>query len=131
ERRYYISSMAGDDAKQMLAAGRDHWGGENKVHWCLDMSCREDECRIRTGRGAENFARLRRLSINVLKAETTAKVGLASKRMRCGRGEFLSVFRPIRQIKTDKRLEFGSWRFIRHLSGAGSLPAAWASFCVA
>ena len=85
ERRYYISSMAGDDAKQMLAAACDHWGGENKVHWSLDVSFREDECRIRTGHGAENFAWLRRLSINLLKAETTAKVGLASKRLRCGR----------------------------------------------
>jgi len=87
ERRYYISSMAasgGGDAKQMLAAGRSHWGVENKVHWSLDMSFREDECRIRTGHAAENFSRLRRLSINLLKAETTTKVGLASKRLRCG-----------------------------------------------
>jgi len=84
ERRYYISSLPGDDAEQMLTATRGHWGVENKVHWSLDMSFREDECRIRTGHAAENFSRLRRLSINLLKAETTAKVGLATKRLRCG-----------------------------------------------
>lgn len=84
ERRYYISSMAGDDAKAMLAAGRGHWGVENKVHWSLDLSFREDESRIRTGHAAENFSRLRRLSINLLKAETTVKVGLATKRLNCG-----------------------------------------------
>ncbi|MFA7322667.1 MAG: ISAs1 family transposase [Dokdonella sp.] len=87
QRRYYISSLpacGGDDAKQMLAAARGHWSVENQLHWSLDVGFREDDCRIRTGHGAENFARLRRLSINLLKAETTTKVGLASKRLRCG-----------------------------------------------
>jgi predicted transposase YbfD/YdcC len=84
QRRYYITSLPGDDAAQMLAATRGHWGVENTVHWCLDMSFREDESRIRSGHAAENFSRLRRLTINLLKAETTEKVGLASKRLRCG-----------------------------------------------
>jgi hypothetical protein len=29
---------------------------ENKVHWVLDIAFREDDCRIRAGNGAENFA---------------------------------------------------------------------------
>jgi predicted transposase YbfD/YdcC len=66
ERRYYISSLPGDDAAQMLAATRGHWGVENSLHWCLDMSFREDDSRIRTGCAAENFSRLRRLAINLL-----------------------------------------------------------------
>ena len=84
ERRYYISSLPGDNAAAMLAAVRGHWGVENSVHWCLDVSFREDECRIRTGHAAENFSRLRRLSLNLLKADTTVKVGIATKRLNCG-----------------------------------------------
>jgi len=68
----------------MLAATRGHWGVENQMHWCLDMSFREDESRIRSGHAAENFSRLRRLAINLLKAETSIKAGLAGKRLTCG-----------------------------------------------
>jgi len=83
ERRYFIASLPAN-AKQLLSAVRGHWGVENSLHWCLDVSFREDECRIRTGHGAENFSRLRRLSLNLLKAETSVKVGIATKRLRCG-----------------------------------------------
>lgn len=84
ERRYYITSLPGDDAKAMLGAVRSHWGVENAVHWCLDVGFREDDCRIRTGHAAENFSRLRRLSLNLLKADKTTKVGIATKRLTCG-----------------------------------------------
>lgn len=84
ERRYYISSLPGDDARKFLEAVRGHWAVENCVHWCLDVAFREDESRIRTGHAAENFSRLRRLSLNLLKAEKTAKVGIATKRLNCG-----------------------------------------------
>lgn len=84
ERRYYISSLPGDDAKAMLAAVRGHWGIENQLHWCLDVSFREDASRLRKGHGAENFSRLRRLALNLLKRETTVKAGLKAKSKTCG-----------------------------------------------
>jgi predicted transposase YbfD/YdcC len=82
ERRYFISSLKGCDAQQMAEAVRAHWGVENKLHWRLDMSFREDESRIRKGHGAENFSRLRRIVLNKLKADPR-KVSLKVKRYRC------------------------------------------------
>jgi predicted transposase YbfD/YdcC len=71
-RRYFISSLK-SDAERLLRAVRGHWGIENKVHWVLDIAFREDDCRIRKGNGAENFAVLRHIALNLLRRETSAK----------------------------------------------------------
>ena len=81
--KYYISSLAGD-AKQALESVRGHWGIENKVHWVLDIAFREDDCRVRKGNGAQNFAILRRIALNLLKQEKTAKCGIKAKRLKAG-----------------------------------------------
>lgn len=82
---YYISSLDGRrTARQFAGYIRGHWGIENNLHWQLDVSFREDERRIRKGHGAENFSRLCRLGLNLLKRETSEKVGIAIKRQRCG-----------------------------------------------
>jgi predicted transposase YbfD/YdcC len=72
ENRYYITSMK-DDAKTIAHATREHWNIENKLHWRLDVLMREDECRVRAGNSAENFAVLRHLAFNLLKTEPTKK----------------------------------------------------------
>lgn len=84
ERRYFISSHSGLDAQQIGTMIRQHWGVENKLHWCLDVGFNEDQCRIRKGYGAENMSRLRRIALNLLKQETTLKKGIALKRLTAG-----------------------------------------------
>lgn len=67
ETRYYISSLGGDDAAQMLAAIRAHWGVENRLHWCLDVTFGEDKANVRLRNLAENFSVIRRLAMNALR----------------------------------------------------------------
>ena len=72
EQRFYISS-ASLEAEAMLNTVRRHWEIENKVHWVLDVSFQEDASRVRRRDGAENFSRLRRMALNLLRSDSTAK----------------------------------------------------------
>jgi predicted transposase YbfD/YdcC len=69
------------DAKRILAIVRGHWGIENQVHWILDVAFREDDSRLRTGNGPQNFAVLRHIALNLLKQERTAKGGSAQRQL--------------------------------------------------
>ncbi len=84
ERHYFISSLDGADAKCLANAIRNHWGIENKLHWVLDVAFHEDASRVRKGYSAENFSRLRRMALNLLKKDNTVKVGIKGKRLRAG-----------------------------------------------
>ena len=81
--RYYISSRAAP-AGQLLAAVRSHWSIENSLHWTLDVTFREDQCRVRKAHGPQNLATLRQISHNLLKNENTLKVGIQGKRLNAG-----------------------------------------------
>lgn len=83
ERRYYLSSLPGD-AATVGAAVRAHWGIENRLHWVLDIAFREDESRVRQGHADQNLALLRRLALNLLRHESTAKIGTKAKRLKAG-----------------------------------------------
>lgn len=64
ERRYYISSLA-PDAERLARAAHQHWGIENRVHWCLDVAFADDQMRARTAHAAHNLAILKRLTLNL------------------------------------------------------------------
>ncbi len=81
--RYYISSLAGS-AEQLLAVVRSHWSIENSLHWTLDVTFREDHCRVRKDYGPQNINTLRQIGHNLLKNETTLKVGIQGKRLNAG-----------------------------------------------
>jgi predicted transposase YbfD/YdcC len=85
ELHYYISSLGPPtSAEAFLNYTRDHWSVENCLHWVLDVQFREDDRRIRKGYGAENYSRLDRIALNLLKADKTLKVGIKSKRLNAG-----------------------------------------------
>lgn len=83
ETRYYLSSLAGE-VTAFSAAVRGHWGIENRLHWVLDIAFREDESRVRVGDGAQNLALLRRIALNLLRREPTARVGIKARRLMAG-----------------------------------------------
>ena len=81
--RYYLSSSSAS-ASELLHMTRAHWSIENSLHWVLDIAFREDESRLRKDNGAENFAIIRRIALNLLKQEATAKIGVKNKRLKAG-----------------------------------------------
>jgi predicted transposase YbfD/YdcC len=81
--RYYLLSRP-LPASQCNRAVRAHWGIENQVHWILDMAFGEDQSRVRVGHGAQNFAVLRRIALNVITHDHTKKGGVKSRRLQAG-----------------------------------------------
>jgi predicted transposase YbfD/YdcC len=86
ETHYYISSLSGS-ALVLLNAIRAHWGIENGLHWVLDVAFHEDNQRTRVGASPQNFAVLRHIALNLLKHETSLKVGVKAKRLRAAWSE--------------------------------------------
>jgi predicted transposase YbfD/YdcC len=83
EIRYYILSKY-VTARRFAEAVRGHWGIENRLHWQLDVTFQEDQCRIRQGHADANFSIIRRTALSLLKNESTAKVGIKNKRLTAG-----------------------------------------------
>jgi predicted transposase YbfD/YdcC len=81
EVQFYLSSLP-TDAQLNGNAIRKHWGIENQVHWTLDVSFGEDDCRIRAGKSPHNFALLRRWGLNILNQEKTLKRSTRQKSKR-------------------------------------------------
>ena len=63
---------------------RSHWTTENRQHWSLDVSFGEDAKRARDKNALANFAALTRLTLSLLRQETTRKTSIARKRFLCG-----------------------------------------------
>jgi predicted transposase YbfD/YdcC len=82
ETRYYILSRR-ISAPEFAAAVRGHWSIENNLHWQLDVSFREDECRVCRDHAPANLSVIRRFALGLLKRETSCRKGIEIKRMKC------------------------------------------------
>lgn len=80
--RYYISSTK-TAVKRFAERVRGHWGIENSLHWCLDVTFREDDSRLRDRHAADNLAWLKRFAISILKQQTD-KESIAMRRRMAG-----------------------------------------------
>lgn len=66
--RYYISDEDFPSAKYYGSLARGHWAIENGLHWHLDVTFKEDDCRARRQNAAQNLSLLRKLALQVVKA---------------------------------------------------------------
>jgi predicted transposase YbfD/YdcC len=68
-------------AQDLLAIVRRHWSIENNLHWQLDVLLGEDQIRGRKNNAPANHAILRRLALNVLRADPQ-NIPLSHKRLK-------------------------------------------------
>jgi predicted transposase YbfD/YdcC len=81
ERAFYIGSQGVTTAESFAKAARSHWGIENSLHWLLDVTFREDDCRVRKDHAPHNFAALRKFALALLRQDAQyPKRSLRSRR---------------------------------------------------
>jgi predicted transposase YbfD/YdcC len=65
---FYITSLR-CSAKRLAGYVRGHWGVENGLHWCLDVSFAEDTNRTRQTNAGANLGAIRRVAASLLKQD--------------------------------------------------------------
>lgn len=89
EVRYFISSLR-LGVKRFAQAVRGHWSIENTLHWCLDVTFREDESRLRNRHAADNVAWLKRFAISLFKQQNDKESIAMRRRMAGWNNEYLA-----------------------------------------
>lgn len=79
EIRTYLSSSK-QPPELLATAIRKHWAIENGLHWVLDVGFNEDASRVRERNAARNLALLRKIALNLARADTSLKASLKGKR---------------------------------------------------
>ena len=79
EIRHHLSSWIAPP-EALATAIRRHWSIENGQHWVLDVTFGEDRSRVRERNAARNLAVLRRIALDLMRADTSLKASLKSKR---------------------------------------------------
>ena len=69
ERTFYMGSKGISSAQALAEAARGHWGVENRLHWVLDVTFHEDECRVRAGHAPRNLSTIRKFALTLLRQD--------------------------------------------------------------
>ena len=78
-------------AKPLLNARRKHWGTENALHWTLDVTCREDESRIRKEAVPAHYAIFRHIALNIIRRNTSIDARIKRKSHRAALNDDVRV----------------------------------------
>jgi predicted transposase YbfD/YdcC len=79
---FYITSLRAG-ARTLAGLVRGHWGVENGLHWCLDVSFGEDANRTRDTNAGANLGVVRRAAASLLKQDPT-RGSIKAKRLTAG-----------------------------------------------
>lgn len=82
--RYFLTSLKYQQMDDFMRGVRKHWNIEINLHWSLDVSFADDLNRSRVGNAAENLSIIKRIALNLLKQETSTKIGITAKRKKAG-----------------------------------------------
>ena len=64
--RSHLSSLPAEAVEKIGTYIRAHWGIENRLHWHLDVTFREDHCRARKAYAAQNLNAIRKLTLAIV-----------------------------------------------------------------
>ena len=64
--RFYLRSLTDPDPAMYARLIRGHWAVENRLYWHLDLACKEDRSRLRTGHAVLNANILRKTALYLL-----------------------------------------------------------------
>ena len=92
--RFYLTSLDPREvgAQRLAELVRGHWGIENNLHWCLDVSFGDDASRVRKDHGPENLALVKRITLGLLKkVDPPARTEAASRRTSLARRRMAAI----------------------------------------
>jgi predicted transposase YbfD/YdcC len=69
EQRYFIASSGIKTVSEFARAVRAHWSIES-MHWTLDVTFREDACRVRKDHAARNLAAVRKIVLTLFQQDS-------------------------------------------------------------
>jgi predicted transposase YbfD/YdcC len=81
----YITSLRGT-AAELGKLIRRHWSVESELHWCLDVTFREDASRTRADHAGANLGLVRRVAVSPLKQDP-GKESMPTRRLRAALDE--------------------------------------------